>query len=159
AGTATVPRIAVPGTATLDPPCPFWRILSVFKDALGLFGRHFVGILALAISAPFPDIAVNVVQAPPVCFFRADWVRLAPRIVVRPGVVPEHPAIVAEAEGVPGGAAGSARILPLRLGRKVVDLLCLFFAQPSAERHRIIPRHEHHRLVVRRAECVVLPGM
>src|SRR5262249_55173859 len=56
--------------------------------------------------------------------------------------------------------AGPAGILPFRLRRQPVGPRALLtLRQPLAERHRLVPAHVDHRVVVRLRESRVLPGV
>src|SRR5262249_51916718 len=57
---------------------------------------------------------------------------------------------------VPGCRTGTACVLPLSLTRKRV-LLALLPAQPPTERHRIVPAHADHGVVVRLLEAGIPP--
>src|SRR5215510_2174136 len=145
--TAPVEGMAKPGTAA--------------QDALGRTDRATrvldgpVLVEARSVGAPLPDVAVHVAEAPRVwlepAHRRRDSVAVVPgdRPPVHLGEPPARrgvgnvsgadQALRVVAGPVARGGAGTAGVLPLRLGRQLV-LLALFLAQPLTELDRVVPR-------------------
>src|SRR5208283_2702727 len=113
------PVLAEPGTALLGPIGPgtaaCYPLPGILDFASRAVGRSAFIAGVPGIRAPFPDIAVHVVQAPGVRFLLADRGILALGVALEPGVVLQVIGLVAERPGSDGSRP--AGIFPFCLRR------------------------------------------
>src|SRR4029077_6556897 len=106
---------------------------------------------AAPVSHPLVDVAVHVVETPGIGLLRADSMGFILRVPVIPGVLIETFLIVSERPG--GPAAGTGRVLPLRLSRQVAT-------EALAGRLRVVPtdaaRRQGGLICLIRAEAAIL---
>ena len=81
AGATKAVWLVAPGTAAKDTAfARFW------SDRIGASGK-VIGVLGVLVGAPFPYIAVHVVQAPDIGFLLSDGMRRATGVVRHPGKI------------------------------------------------------------------------
>ena len=126
-GAAQSIGVIVPGTA----PDDVW--IHGSSDGNGIHSGFIfelgVEIGDVLIENPFGDVAVDIVQAPGIGKFLADFFVAAVAVVEVPGVLAEFGFVVAK--GIGSVRAGAAGIFPFGLGRQAV-VVAGFGAEPAA---------------------------
>ena len=106
-------------------------------------------VIVIPVAAPFPHIAVHVVQTKRVRLLLRCPVRVflidVPRVSIKPRILLQVRLIIAKTEGRFGAAA--AGVFPLGFRRQAIGL-ALLVTQFFAERHSIVPADVHRRAVV-----------
>ena len=81
-------------------------------------------VIAIPILAPLKNIAVQVVQAPSIWFFAADWMSFIVSIVIVPSVIAKLRFIISKT--VLRRRPSTTGILPLCFGWLTINITCFF---------------------------------